>query len=486
MFSCLSRWRALLLCVLLSAAFADRSTAAPARTTAKRPNILFLIADEMRADCLGIAGHPMVKTPNLDKLAREGVRFTRAYAAAPVCSPDRATLFTGRYSHSHGVVMNDLPFNPGEVVLPALLRRHEYVTGISGKLHLRKRPDWFDYERITAGGSGKEYREFLRKEKPRFKGRSNTAAIPETLIGRPRTPLRIGTSVLPERLYEEAWVADRAIDFLRSRSSDGKPWFLFVSMLKPHSAFVIPEPYATMYKPEDVLLPKTFQPGIPRPAAMGNARHFISDPEILRAVSSHYYGSVTLVDRHMGRVMAELDRLGMDENTIVLFTADHGNMLGERNRMFKGVMYESSVRVPQILRFPGRLKAGMVSDVVHDHTDIMPTLLDLAGVEIPGGVQGESLVPILRGRESAGRKAAFSLFKDGMVVQGDWKLIDPSRSVMRRAQLASPPELYNLAKDPDEQNNLHGQPNVADAQRRLEKAIETWWNRRPTSSPTGR
>jgi arylsulfatase A-like enzyme len=242
-------------------------------------------------------------------------------------------------------------------------------------------------------------------------------------------------------------------------------------------------------------LPKTFRPGMALPddfvSGEGNeetgrakkkrekadgpgspARLFISDPDILREVTAHYYGAVSLVDKHMGRVLAALDELGMRDNTIVVFTADHGNMLGERNRMFKGVMYESSARVPLLLRAPGRVSGGKVNDTVVDNTSIMPTLLELAGVPAPAGVQGKSLAPLLRGNNAAAPEVAYSYLADKMVRQGDWKLIAPlARS--RSGKM----ELYNVARDPEEQNNLYGKPEAAAAQAKLAALMAAWEKR---------
>ena len=440
-----------------------------------RPNILFLMADEFRHDCLGVAGHSIVRTPNLDRLASQGIRFTNAYVASPVCSPSRATLFTGRYPQVHGVIGNGLPLNQGEIALPELLKQYGYVTGMVGKLHLP--PDeWFDNALITAGGSGREYQEFLKLKVPGFRGVSNTAALPETLIGPPRTLLRIGTSALPEDLYEEAWVADRALDFLSAQKDSGRPWFLFVSMLKPHSEFVIPSPYATMYPASGMRVPGTFRRDARRPEAKGldlNQRLFINDPEVLREIIAHYYGAVTLVDKHMGRILEAVDRSGWSKQTIVVFTADHGNMLGERNRMFKGVMYESSARVPLLFRAPGKLPQGKKADAVLDNSAVMPTLLELAGIPIPAGIQGRSLVPLARGAIGDWPGRAFSVLHHRMARIGEWKLIDPYQAEDAK------PELYNVVRDPDEQRNLYGTQEVTQVQRRLESALQEWWNHKP-------
>jgi arylsulfatase len=473
-----------------------------ARAADRRPNILFLVADEFRHDCLGVGGHPIVKTPNFDKLAREGMRFTRAYAASPVCSPSRATLFTGRYPHVHGVTSNNMPFAPGEVVLPEILRARGYTTGIVGKLHLQDSKGWFDYDRVDTEGSSPEYRAFLEARGRSIEGRPNTAAVPGSLFKKEKTPLHVGTSVLPEDLFPETWEADQAIDFIRRQRGKDRPFFLYVSMLKPHSEFVIPAPFDKMYPANRMPTPATFKPGIELPADFTTngpedvgkaaareggggkrqarrddgpgspARLFINDPEILKEATGHYYGAVTMVDKQMGRVIAALDEAGFRDDTLVIFTSDHGNMLGERNRMFKGVMYESSVRVPMLYRGPG-IRPGKISDVVLDNATVMPTLLDLAGLPIPAGVQGESLAPLLRG-DGPGPGVAFSYLSDKMVRKGDWKLIVPLDARAGAAGKRRPTELYNVAKDPNEQDNLYGAAEVAEVQAELTAMMEGW------------
>ncbi len=462
----------------------------------RRPNILFLVADEFRHDCLGVDGHPIVKTPNFDKLAHEGVRFTQAYVASPVCSPSRATLFTGRYPQVHGVTTNNLPFAPGEVVLPEMLRAQGYTTGMVGKLHLQNHKAWFDYDQLDTEGNSAEYRAFLQAKGQSIEGRPNTAAVPGSLFKKEKTPLHVGTSVLPEDLYPEAWEADQAINFIHQQEGKDKPFCLYVSMLKPHSEFVIPAPFDKMYPAKDLLAPATFRPGIELPADFtanarktakkqdpdeggpgSPARLFINDPEILKEATGHYYGAVTMVDKQMGRVIAALDAAGFRDNTLVIFTSDHGNMLGERNRMFKGVMYESSVRVPMLYRGPG-IKPGTVSNVVLDNATVTPTLLELAGLPVPAGVQGASLAPLLR-EDGPGPGVAYSYLSDKMVRKGDWKLIVPLDVRARAAARRGTAELYNVVKDPDEQNNLYGKSEASAVQEELTALMDAWIAQKP-------
>jgi arylsulfatase A-like enzyme len=190
-----------------------------------------------------------------------------------------------------------------------------------------------------------------------------------------------------------------------------------------------------------------------------------------------------MVDKQMGRVLAALEDAGFKDDTIVVFTADHGNMLGERNRMFKGVMYEASARVPMIYRGPGIL-SGRTSDAVLDNATVMPTLLELAGLPVPAGVQGTSIARLLRG-DGNGPGVAYSYLRDTMVRQGDWKLIvslegaGQGRPAARRRGGTATSELYNVAADPNEQLNLYGKPEAAAAQRALTALMEAWLAQKP-------
>jgi arylsulfatase A-like enzyme len=503
---------ALVFAVFVTAGLSQRAALAAEH----HPNILFLVCDEYRHDCLGVEGHPIVKTPNFDKLANDGVRLRQAYVAAPVCSPSRATLFTGRYPQVHGVTTNNMAFAPGEVVLPELLRKQGYTTGIVGKLHLQDHAAWFDYDQIDTEGSSAEYRAFLAAKGKSIKGSANSAAVEGSLFKKDQTPLRVGTSVLPEELFPETWEADQAINFIHQQKGKDKPFFLYVSMLKPHSEFVVPAPFDKIYPGKELLAPASFQPNIKLPSnfttnsdddgGKANAkdegapadkdaktagkgakdgkraarreggpgspeRTFISDPDILKEATGHYYGAVTMVDKQMGRVLAAIDESGLRDDTIVVFTSDHGNMLGEHNRMFKGVMYESSARVPMLYRGPG-IKAGKVSEEVLDNSTVMPTLLDLAGFAIPKGVQGQSIAPLLRG-DAPGPGVAYSYLSDKMVRKGDWKLIIPLN------HSRGGPELYNVVKDPNEQNNQYGKPEAAGVQKELTDLMNAWIAQKP-------
>ena len=311
----------------------------------------------MRWDAMSCARHPVVSTPNLDKLASQGTRFANAYTVAPVCSPARATAFTGRYADVHGVTSNGTPANKGEIFLPSMMKHYGYHTAICGKLHYTPHQLGYGFDQFwsfSAEGPTPEigYTAYLQKKHgsankwPKVDG---TCPWPDDDLGRD-----VGVFKYPEEDFETNWLTSRSIDYLRARAKEDKPWFLFTSYLKPHSPSVEPQRWFSKYDPNKIPVPP-LPPNAKeiRAKFQGQSRrHYLDDEKMLRAISAVYYGAVAHVDEQVGRLLGELERLGMADNTLVLFTADHGNMLGDRGRMFKGIMYEGSTHVPLIWRGP--------------------------------------------------------------------------------------------------------------------------------------
>ncbi len=451
-----------------------------AAAPAARPNILFIMVDEMRWDAMGCENHPVVRTPVLDRLAAEGVRFHRAYTVSPVCSPARASVFTGRYAHVHGVTMNGAPAFPGEIFLPTILKHYGYHTAISGKLHYT--PKGFDYgfDRFwTFSNEGPRpedgYMEYLRRKHgtpQKWPIVPGTCPWPDDPLGRD-----VGLFKYPKEDFETEWITDRAVEYLRSRAGERPPWFLFTSYLKPHSPSVEPEPYFSMYDPGKIPVPK-----LPanarelRAAQTGRSkRHWVDDERMVRVLSALYYGAITHVDEQIGRLVGELERLGMAGNTLVVFTADHGNMLGDRGRWFKGLQYEGSARVPLLWRGPkgAEENGGRVVEQVVENTDLMPSILEAAGIPIPEGVQGRSFLKLARGKERNWKNRCFSQLRSGMLLEGRWKYIDNSLDG------TGPRELYDLENDPKEERNLAEEPKQRARVAEYARELAKWRAERP-------
>ncbi|MGH9668467.1 MAG: sulfatase-like hydrolase/transferase, partial [Bryobacteraceae bacterium] len=286
------------------------ATALAARA-ATRPNILFLMADEFRFDALGAAGHPVVKTPHLDRLAREGTRFASTYTVSPVCSPARASLFTGRYAHVHGLQRNGTAANNGEIFLPSILSYYRYHTAISGKLHFRPKRFDFGFDRFwsfsdegpTPENGYFAYMQSKHGSPAPFPKVPGSCPWPDDPLGKD-----VGLFRYPPEDFQSEWITDRAVEYLRSRQGNAQPWFLFVSYLKPHSPSVEIPRYFNLYDPERIPVPK-LPPNIKemRAAAKGAKRSYVDDERMERVMSTIYYGSVTHTDAQIGRVLAELE-----------------------------------------------------------------------------------------------------------------------------------------------------------------------------------
>ncbi|MCX7014549.1 MAG: sulfatase-like hydrolase/transferase [Candidatus Sumerlaeota bacterium] len=460
---------------------ADAASAPPK----KRPNILFVMVDEMRWDAMHCAGHPVVKTPTLDQLAAGGRRFLNFYSVAPVCSPARTSAFTGRYAHVHGVMGNERPANPGEVYITSILKHYGYTTAISGKLHYVPAQWDFDFDQFysfSSEGPGKleRYPEYLKRKY----GSPSVWAKKEGSCPYPDDPLGkdLGEFAYPKEDFQSFWITDRSIDFLRSQKGSDKPWFLFTSYLQPHSPYTTPEPYHSMYPPDSFDVPK-LGPELAEERAKltgKSMRHLIADETMLRAITAQYLGHVTNVDDNLERLFAEVKSLGMMDDTIVLFSADHGNMLGDRGRMFKGVMYEGSSHVPLIIRaaknlpIAGRFNTGAPIEGIAETVDLLPTLLDMAGVPIPEtGIQGKGLAPVALGEEKTWKNRAFAALATSMIRTPQYKLIDNGEGAAQRF------ELYDMTKDPKEQTSLAGDPQCKDVVHDLAKRLDEWRKDKP-------
>jgi arylsulfatase A-like enzyme len=460
--------------------FLAAGAASRLRAAASRPNILFIMVDEMRWDAMGCEKHSIVKTPNLDRLAAQGVRFSSSYTVSPVCSPSRASAFTGRYAHVHGCISNGIPANNGEIFLPSILKHHGYHTAIAGKLHYT--PARFDYGfdqfwSFSSEGPTPEigYNEYLRKKHgspAKWATAPGTKPWPDDPLG-----TDVGLFKYPEEDFETDWLTARSLEFIRSRKGNPQPWFLFTSYLKPHSPSVEPEPYFSMYDPAKIPPPKLPPNAKEIRAAQRNQsrRHYIDNEEMARVMSAKYFGAITHVDKHVGEILGELEKLGIAENTLVLFTADHGNMLGEKGRWFKGIQYEGSVRIPLLWRGPrgAAENGGRVVDKVVENTDLVPSILESAGIPVPRGVQGSSFLKLARGQDPGWKDRCFSQLRGGMLVQGRWKLIDNSLDG------SGPFELYDLGNDPKEDRNLAAEAAQRSRVESMRGELAAWRNDRP-------
>lgn len=432
-----------------------RSSDAPQTPSPKRPNILFLFPDQMRGMAMGCMGDPDVKTPNLDKLAAEGLLFRNTFANTPVCCPARAIILTGKYAHANGMVANDLRLRESATTLAEILAQAGYRTGFIGKWHLDGGPRLPGF---VPPGPRRQGFEFWAANEVSHK-HFDTNYFRDT--GEP----------IPIKTFEPEIWADLAIEFLNGSPSDERPFFLSVQMGPPHDPYIAPEEYAARYDPSAI----TLRPN--HPAATGGVSSASNLPG--RKEIASYYAMITAVDEQIGRILKSLDELGLAEDTIVLVSSDHGDMLGSQGMRLKRKPWEESIRVPGIVRFPGRAPAGRASDALFSHVDFAPTLLSLCGVDIPADMQGADLSPLILGKADAAPDSVFfqifGPYQSGGVRAG-WRGIRTGRYMYARYE-DEPWVLYDLERDPYELVNLVADPAAAEIRTELEARLDAWMNK---------
>ena len=357
----------------------------------KKLNVLFLMSDDMRPE-LGCYGHPVVKSPNIDALAKAGVRFDRAYCQYPLCNPSRTSLLTGRHPTTTGVLDNTVDFrtaHPDWVTLPEHFKANGYVTLRTGKIF---HGGIDDAQSWTEGGGGPQEAQAAKKVDPKERDKRSDRIV--VLEGD-------GES------HGDYSVADRAIEFLRKHKD--RPFFLACGFTKPHSPPTAPKKFFDLYDPAKLTLPKTSPPSRPprtgsRSASITpNGDLFIgreATEDEARKMLQAYYASMSWTDWNVGRVVAELDRLGLRENTVIVFWGDHGYHLGEFGKWAKhGSLFETGTRVPLIVVAPGAKGNGTAAPVPVQSLDIYPTLCELCGLKPPAGTRRAQPQAAARRRE---------------------------------------------------------------------------------------
>jgi len=438
------------------------------------PNLLFIFADQLGALYMGCYGHPQVQTPNLDRLAGESVLFRNAYTAAPLCTPFRGTLFTGRYPVQTGIYQNEQKIPRSETTLADLFNDAGYATSYVGKWHMAGRPRKIWVAPEDRGG----FREFIgwdcghvrHIDQKYFDGDDPSELVMEG--------------------HETDALTDIACERLRRRAADDKPFCMVVSYQAPHPFCDPPDEYAELYRGK----PLEFRPLVDREARFTGYGEESADMSATEW-TERYFGEITHLDAAIGRLMAEIEALGLRDNTVVVFTSDHGDMGGCRGRFDKSVAYEEATRIPVTVRLPGQTE-GRETDALISSVDFLPTVLGLCGLpatETAEGVDYSGLVVGDPGEDAAeapcgrlrshcrtGRRSPGGDGQDGerdfVVMQlrdwsciraGDCKLtVDPEGTEAR--------EFYRLSDDPFEERNLVSEPAEKGAVADLQAAYREW------------
>jgi arylsulfatase A-like enzyme len=372
-----------------------------------RPNVLWFCTDQQRYDTIGALGNPYVHTPNLDRLVAEGVAFSHAFCQTPICTPSRASFLTGMYpSTIHACVNGNDVWGEAAPLVTKLLADAGYDCGLAGKLHLAGAHD-----RIEPRPADDGYRVFHWSHHPMddwpegHAYKDWIAAQGEDLSQLYEHPERI----LPA-LHQTSWCTHMAIEFIEEDRDT--PWLMSVNVFDPHAPFDPPQAYLDRFNPAELPGPLFRESDFEAQARL-EAIEFQSRPhypETLHAgeVKAAYYAMIELIDDNVGRMLEALERSGHRENTIIIFTSDHGETLGDHGLLLKGCrFYEGLVRVPLIISWPGHFEEGLVSDALVELIDVAPTLMDVCGIPRPARVQGRSLEPILTGATSAHHHRSF-------------------------------------------------------------------------------
>lgn len=473
------------------------------RSVTRRPNILWICADQLRHDALGFAGQYAVHTPNLDRLARTGVWFPHAFAQGTLCMPSRASMLTGRYPAATRVREEGQDIPADEVPVTRILADNGWRCGLVGKLHLshcqgvrmeRRIADGFEVFRWSHAphhpSPDNSYRNWLRGRL----GPGREPALPDDWV----TVAARGGNMLEywcrdggaSELHHSAWAVEEAMELIAS--DDARPWCLCLNFFAPHPPFDPPPEYLALYDPDDIPDPVwatgelSWLPAAWRVAKDRELSFSALTPRERRLVKSYYYALVSHLDAQIGRLLEFLAATGKLGDTLIIFTSDHGEMLGDHGLYFKGPrFYDSVVRVPLVLSWPGVLPGGLRSDALVELVDLAPTILEACGIDIPRRMQGRSLWPVLReGRpEAPHRDYVYCEFFDSRA-----EYVPTPSGVMyrdRRYKVVvwhglDHGEIYDLEGDPHELRNLW---HDTTPERRLELVLQAFAAAARTADP---
>ena len=426
----------------------------------KKLNVLIIQPDQHRADVMGCSGNSMAITPNLDNLASVGIRFSNAASASPVCCPFRATLQTGLYIHEHGVVENGIQLKRELKTIGEIFSENGYATGYIGKWHLegflpkenvggyvepgeprQGWQEWLGYEKSHEFFNVWKFND--QKEKVRVEGYD----------------------------WEPTWHTDMALDFIKRKTDESQPWCYYIAYGPPHKPEQCLPEFLDKYNPADFVLP---------PDAEQNLSE--EDKQELRRILQMYYAQVTAVDFEVGRLQQGLKELGADKNTIIVYVSDHGDVLGSHNTEIvqkyietnrnvsntlrtKGKPFSTAMRIPFILAGPGVKEPGLVSDALVSSVDLAPTILDLAGLEVPDYMQGKSMADWYRTGKGPDQPYLYMGLHDN---HNAWRAVWDGQYLLSMLDYQL---FYDHSKDPYELDNLYDNPEFSDKRKEYESIL---------------
>lgn len=485
----------------------------------EKPNVLLITSDQQHWCTLGVLNKD-IKTPNLDRLANEGMLFDRGYCPNPTCTPTRASIITGKYPSQHGAWTLGTKLNENEHTVGEDFKKAGYKTALVGKAHFQplksteKYPSlesyptlqdldfWrnfngpfygFDHVELTRNHTleahvGQHYAVWLEE-----KGCDNWRDYFCEPTGKLNKPLRLDPNSnykweIPEEFHYNVWISERTNALMEESVKGGDNFFIWSSFFDPHYPQAAPEPWNTMYDPEKIKLPETIKddhknnpphfkmtqeinPDYSEYMESGHGLHgfksHLFDEKCMKKQTAVYYGMISLMDKYIGKILDKLDELGITDNTVVVFSTDHGDFFGHHGLAHKGAFhYEDMIKIPYIVRYPDRVPKGVISSAMQSLVDLAPTFLSICNIPIPGGMTGVDQSKVWSGEEDFAR--------DHIVVENHHEptSIHLKTYVNYRYKLTvyfnkSYGEIYDLRKDPNEMNNLWDKPESADLKQEL-------------------
>jgi iduronate 2-sulfatase len=433
------------------------------------PNVLFIVADDLNVD-IACYGHPVVKTPNIDKLRLRGMVFDRAYVQYPLCNPSRNSFLTGLYPGTSGCLDNGMNIReavPDVMTLPQLFKTNGYRTVTTGKIFHQKDPrSWTHISNVRTGGllpTDQEPAFYLQgwSDEGKTEGEGRLLAD-ETVQWFEWRAVTEG-----EELLKDGRTARATINRMDEIAEDGVPFFLAVGFARPHDPYFAPKRFFDMYPLDSLTLPE--EPGDASPVpdyafySVFKAAFETMDEQKKREAMRAYYAGISYMDERLGAVMAHMEETGLLDNTVIVFMGDNGYQVGEKNYWNKGLLFERSCRAPLIIATPGMKNAGGTCKRIVEFVDIYPTLTELCGLENPAGLDGTSLVPMLGNPKAPRKEIAYSYCNADRAVR------DPRFRYIQWKQGGH--ALYDHENDPDENYNLADHPEYSRVVQRMSALI---------------
>lgn len=429
------------------------------------PNVLFLICDDLNCD-IGAYGHPQVKTPNIDALAGRGVLFQNAYCQYPLCGPSRASFMTGMYPDQTLVHRNAIYIRehiPNVMTIPQTFRLEDYFAVRIGKVFHYNVPRHIG----TAGHDDPYSWNYTINPRGRDKDEEDKifSLVPNTFGG----TLSWYASEGEDAEQTDGIAATEAVQLLEKYNKSGRRFFMTVGLYRPHTPYVAPKKYFDLYPLDEIrvpAVPSDYLSTIPKPAVASIRRkkdQIDLRDDLARQAIQAYYASISFADSQLGHVLRTLQDTGLAENTIVVFTSDHGYHMGEHGHWQKTTLFENATRVPLVISGPGVIAKGKSTEGLAELVDVYPTMTELAGLTTPKSVSGKSLVPILKDHSTTVRSSAFTQYSNGYSIRTSrYRYTEWGEKGVLGA------ELYDHESDPEELINLVGSPEVTDVQTELQ------------------